>query len=340
MRVIEQAIDALKAHPWIRRVRYARRNSAFFSDIFWHDAMLADGVRMSVYQKAIAEVIRPGMRVLDVGTGSGVLACLAAARGAQVVAIEHSPLIERAKVLAAHNGVSNRIRFERTHSRGFRDAQGFDVILHEQIGMNLVDEDMVENLSDLRRRLLRPGGRVLPAKFQLRAQPVSLRPEKRIPFLHEQHIGPLDFSCFRGMPANPGYDRRTLSVEDVGRSLAPAATLFSLDLDRDEGAKIPSRCEADFILEAGQVDGVVVDFACQLTDQVGFVAGPGHPRTHWECTLYRTEVRVAEAGAFARFVLEPTVPTNPKGWRWGFTMVPAPAEQNEAEAKRKDLALS
>ncbi len=93
-------------------------------------------------------------------TGSGVLACLAARRARKVYAIEHSTLIDRATLLAQSNGITN-VEFLRVHSRDFAPPEKVDVLLHEQIGMNLVDEDMIANLGDLRRRVLTPGGLIL-----------------------------------------------------------------------------------------------------------------------------------------------------------------------------------
>jgi release factor glutamine methyltransferase len=57
--------------------------------------------------------LKPHARVLDVGTGSGLLGILAAAKGArEVVAIDINPhAIKCAKQNAHKNGVSNKMRF-------------------------------------------------------------------------------------------------------------------------------------------------------------------------------------------------------------------------------------
>src|SRR5687767_824071 len=69
---------ALRKIPAVRRLYYSMVNADAFDDLFWHDLMLADTVRVDHYARAIAKHVRPGMVVLDLGTGSGVLACLAA----------------------------------------------------------------------------------------------------------------------------------------------------------------------------------------------------------------------------------------------------------------------
>src|SRR5262245_63120074 len=54
-------------------------------DEAFHDLMLQDRLRMNAYRKAIFETVRPGDRVLDLGTGTGILAQWALEAGAQRV---------------------------------------------------------------------------------------------------------------------------------------------------------------------------------------------------------------------------------------------------------------
>jgi len=80
------------------------------------------------------------------------------------------------------------------HSRDFEAPAPVDVILHEQIGHNLVDEDMVENVVSLRDRVLAKGGIVLPSHFALYADPVQLHADRTMPFGWEHRFHDLDFS--------------------------------------------------------------------------------------------------------------------------------------------------
>ena len=70
--------------------------------------MLADEQRMAFYHNAINRHIKPGDRVIDLGTGTGILAAFASRQGAaQVYAVDHSSIIEHARELAAENGIEN-----------------------------------------------------------------------------------------------------------------------------------------------------------------------------------------------------------------------------------------
>jgi release factor glutamine methyltransferase len=81
--------------------------------------------------EAVLAEVRDGDRVLDMGTGSGINAILAASQGAQVVAVDISP---EARAAAQHNversGLSARIDVQRGDL--FTEVIGqFDLIIYE-----------------------------------------------------------------------------------------------------------------------------------------------------------------------------------------------------------------
>lgn len=55
-------------------------------------ALLADIVRVDAYREAIARVVQPGMNIVDLGAGTGIMGRLAAEQGAaKVTMIEQHP---------------------------------------------------------------------------------------------------------------------------------------------------------------------------------------------------------------------------------------------------------
>lgn len=65
--------------------------------------------------EAVLERVRPGDRVLDMGTGSGVNAVLAATAGARVIAVDTDPrALDTAAANAARNGVAERVELRRS----------------------------------------------------------------------------------------------------------------------------------------------------------------------------------------------------------------------------------
>ena len=65
--------------------------------------------------RAVLDHVSPGDRVLDMGTGCGVNALLAARRGAEVVAVDINPrAVQAARANAARNGLADRVEVRRS----------------------------------------------------------------------------------------------------------------------------------------------------------------------------------------------------------------------------------
>jgi release factor glutamine methyltransferase len=123
--------------------------------------------------RAVAEEVRDTDRVLDMGTGSGVNAILAAARSTEVVAVDVNPhAVGAARENAAANGVADRI--EVFEGDLFDRVQGtFDLIVFDPPFRWFAPRDLRErsttdeNYRTLTRffrevpRYLAPGGRIL-----------------------------------------------------------------------------------------------------------------------------------------------------------------------------------
>ena len=138
-------------------VVYDNMNETNFAGLADHEEMLSDAVRVDAYHRGIHRNVAPGDVVLDLGTGTGLLAFMASRAGAaKVYAVEHSDFIEVAREIGRHNGFTN-VEFVQANSREFTPPEPIDVVLHEQMGDELFNENMLENLLDLRDRVLAPG---------------------------------------------------------------------------------------------------------------------------------------------------------------------------------------
>ncbi len=139
----------------------------------FHGPMLRDELRNAAYAAGIA-ALAPGRTVLDIGTGSGLLAMLAARAGAlHVYACElDQRLAVTAHEIIAANGLADRITVLPIHSDKLdceRDlAGGVDLVISEIFSDDLLGEGVLPSLGDVRRRLCLPGARFLPARAAIR----------------------------------------------------------------------------------------------------------------------------------------------------------------------------
>ncbi len=123
--------------------------------------------------EAVLAGAHEGERVLDMGTGSGVNAILAATQGATVLAVDVNPrALEAARANVARNGVADRV--EVRYSDVFSEVAGiFDLIVFDPpfrwfrprdwLESAMTDEgyDAMTRFFRQARRHLSPGGRML-----------------------------------------------------------------------------------------------------------------------------------------------------------------------------------
>ena len=170
-----------------------------FPHLLQHRVLLEDGVRVRALAAAIRAVVRPGDVVLEVGTGTGVLAVLAARAGARrVYAVERTGLADIAKAVARENGVASRVRILEGDARAVRLPERADLLITETIGHLGLEEGLAAIVRDARRRHLKPQARVLPRRVRLLVAPVSLPafsrevlvPWQRLKSLGESGVAP------------------------------------------------------------------------------------------------------------------------------------------------------
>ena len=139
-----------------------------------HRKYVSDQPRVAAFRRAIEEVVRPGDKVVDLGSGTGILGLLAARAGAaKVYSIEASGIIGLARQIAAENGYADRMEFIRGLSTRIDIPENVDVLLTDQIGRIGFEAGVFQFYKDGIRRFLKPGGRVLPSAMEFWIAPVS-----------------------------------------------------------------------------------------------------------------------------------------------------------------------
>ena len=128
--------------------------------------MLEDQNRMTAYSDAVRlnpESFR-GKVVLDVGTGSGVLAMWAAQAGAKkVYAVEATHMAVQARRIVAANGLSDVVEVIQATAEEVELPEKVDVIISEWMGYFLLRESMFDSVLHARDKWLKPGGAMFPS---------------------------------------------------------------------------------------------------------------------------------------------------------------------------------
>ena len=106
--------------------------------------MLADQRRVQAFRRILAVAVSPGDVVVDIGTGTGLLALLAVGAGAsRVYAIERGDVIDLAQHIARQNRVEDRVTFVRGDSREVQIPETADLVMGELIGSLGLDEQIL-----------------------------------------------------------------------------------------------------------------------------------------------------------------------------------------------------
>jgi predicted nicotinamide N-methyase len=140
----------------------------------WHFPMMNDAPRNSVYDEAIRRVV-PGRSVLDIGTGSGLLAMMAARAGARWVAsCEAVPWIAaKAREVVAANGLGDRIKLIAKRSTELRIGpdlkERVEVLVTEVFSTSAINEHVIPTVAHAHAQLLQPGATVVPNAASARA---------------------------------------------------------------------------------------------------------------------------------------------------------------------------
>lgn len=241
-----------------------------------HAWMVNDGVRMGAYEAALRRAIQPGCTVLDIGTGTGIFALLAAQLGAsRVYALEPSEIIYAAEWIARDNALDDRIRFLRSDSFEVQLPERVDVIVSDLHGVLPIFGRHIPTLIDARRRFLAAGGALIPRRETLWGALLSL------PEWYDQRIGGLgdlvpglDLGMLRRALANSTHRVRFGADALLGEPRRWAeldyAAIESPDVQADMGWTIA---------EPGLAHGIGLWFESELDSQAVLSTRPGGPES-------------------------------------------------------------
>ena len=272
----------------------------------YHTRMLADRSRGEAYRRAIQATVQPGQHVVEVGTGTGILAVWAAQAGARVTAIERYPVIQIARQLARDNGVDHRITLIRGRSDLVQLDEPGDVLITELVGNRVLNEGILETTLDCRQRLLRPDARLLPAALEIMVRMVRVDrfgPVRReLSSLGKEYgvkLGALE----RWLDARMASGRliwEQAPGDDAFTSLSGDASVIRIDLATMKRAGF-RRTVTLSPTAPGRGDAILFSFRLELAPGVSLSSQPDDHGLHWSRPIHMLPAPITcQAGRHVR----------------------------------------
>ncbi|TXT55858.1 MAG: hypothetical protein BAJATHORv1_30241 [Candidatus Thorarchaeota archaeon] len=224
-------------------------------------SLLAHRSRIEKFKQALEQVITPDTYCIDIGTGTGILAILAAKIGAKkVTAIDINPeSIEYAKKSAELNNVGRKIEFVRTHFKDFIPPDRADVVTCEMLSSMLFIEQQIPASYEIVQKMMKPGGILVPSRATVFLVPVES-----------------EFQWNRFTYGNLSFPKvpQTTSKRVI-RDLAPLQILEEFDFYQiKEYQKVERKLEFK-IDETGSVHGLVGMFEAELLPKIKLTMDDG-----------------------------------------------------------------
>ena len=231
--------------------------------------------RSSLFQEAISQHLPPGAVVLDAGCGTGVLGLYCLQAGAEkVYAVDSTAALELAQQSYQRAGLASRAQFIRGSTFQTVLPEKVDVIVCDHVGFLGVDYGIVDLLADARKRLLKPGGLIIPGLLRLQVAAVQSEDVNRRVRRWGQDDIPSEFHWIGQLSA---HSKHSVQLK-ADALLTPAVTLGDIDLRVDQPAfqqwTVQTQAERD-----GTVHGVAGWFECLLAGEVWMTNSPLSPQS-------------------------------------------------------------
>ena len=290
------------------------------SEVDWHCEMLADRNRVGDFGRAVREAVRPGDVVLDLGTGSGLLAFIASRAGAsRVYALDKEHILDVARQLARDNGFGEEIAFIQGRSTQVELPEPVDLVVAEIIGGFGLEEKILESLSDARSRFLKPGGRLLPDRLDLYLAPTEEEKTSRDWPREIREDWELDFTALEEMSQ---HVRQGL-ISDVDMFLGQKVRVASFDLYRAGSKGVKGEVQVE-IERAGKLTGWVGWFEAWFEGRPIISTEPPNRYPSWRNIFFPIGEPVpVEPGNTARLEMRLDNPL----WSWRFSLDDPPVER-------------
>lgn len=281
---------ALSASPEDPNAHYMARIIRGEAVPAWHFNMMNDATRNAAFKRAMQRQIKPDHLVLEVGTGAGLLAMMASRVAGRVYTCEaNSALAMTARGIVGANGLSNRVTVIDKPSWevevGADIPRQADVLIAEIFSAQFLSEEVIPTIEDAKRRLLKPGGIVIPAGGAMIGALVKC--DELAELTRVGMVEGFDFSSFNAFtPVIMNMDTPNYALE----WLSDPVELFSFDFQNQDEFPAENSHVAVEVSSDGLCQGVVQWLRLDLDDETPYANPPGGAEAtrtkHWTPLFY------------------------------------------------------
>jgi len=220
--------------------------------------------RHELFAQAIAKTVQAGDSVADLGCGFGVLGIQALQAGAgHVHGIDQSDAIEIAREAVRRLGLSDRYSCIRAMTFRAELPEPVDLLICDHVGLFGIDYGIIGMLEDARRRMLKPGGQIIPRQIALNIAGVSSEKYGALADAWSQPPVPPEFAWLDDYAANTKY-----SVDLTPPDLcSEGASLGTVRLDEDNPDTLAFSAQIAVTRDC-ELHGFAGWFDCELADDV------------------------------------------------------------------------
>jgi hypothetical protein len=286
---IELCRDILKAHPGNLTAKLGAEWILSQLVPLWHVPMMNEPERNQAFYDGLESIVTPEKLVFEIGTGSGILAMMAAKLGARkVVTCEAVGLIsDTARKIVERNRYQNQVTVLAKPSYAVQVGTDLpakaDILVHEIFSSELLGEHVLPAIEDAKARLLKPGGDVLPSSASIMIALVGGDALGKNLYVHES-FG-FDLREFNAIHPK----KRPLYREDLAPVLMSAdIEAFRFDFCKDSAFPAETKRIEITATQAGLCFGVIQWIRIELGPGVHFENHPSRRRavSNWQHTIY------------------------------------------------------
>jgi len=289
VQALELCRDIVRAHPDMLTARLGAEWVLSRLVPIWHVPMMNERHRNQAYYDGLESVVTPEKVVFEIGTGSGLLAMMAARIGARkIFTCEAVGLIaETAKKIIKRNGYHEQITVLAKSSHLVQLESDLparaDILVHEIFSSELLGEHVLPAIEDAKRRLLKPGGDVLPSAASIMIALVG--GDELGKDLHAGKSFGFDLGDFNAIQPK----KRPLYREDLAPILMSSEVeAFRFDFYRGSVFPPEKKMIEMTATEEGCCYGLIQWIRLDLNEDVRFENHPSQPGriSNWQHTIY------------------------------------------------------